>query len=209
MVVSLSLCCLRLEYANWAAEMYPKTPSEVGLWSQTASAGDKVSILILLAGHSLLVLCEMSRAMPQCCILQSLEKAPGYWMLQCHCELSRNAVCWSAQRTSWLKSGRLRGGSKGTLHHWSDANLFSACLWLRVMDCPVMSYPRCTRALRRPEFNSSPGHLKYGPQEWEQPICGPIPHFKGFLWGWYGTSIGMEVPLLGVPGISLDIDYRL
>ena len=41
-----------------------------------------------------------------------------------------------------------------------------------------------------------------GPPSHKLPI--PFPYFKGFLWEWYGSSMGMGVPLLGVPGISLD-----
>ena len=35
----------------------------------------------------------------------------------------------------------------------------------------------------------------------------PFPYFKGFLWEWYGSSMGVGVPLLGVPRISLDLTW--
>ena len=38
-----------------------------------------------------------------------------------------------------------------------------------------------------------------GPPSHKLPI--PLP----YLWEWYGSSMGMGVPLLGVPGISPDI----
>ena len=41
-----------------------------------------------------------------------------------------------------------------------------------------------------------------GPPSHKLPI--PFPYFKGFLWEWYGSSMGMGVPLLGVPRISLE-----
>ena len=40
------------------------------------------------------------------------------------------------------------------------------------------------------------------PPSYKLPI--PFPYFKGFLWEWYGSSMGMGVPVLGGPGISLD-----
>ena len=46
------------------------------------------------------------------------------------------------------------------------------------------------------------GRGKLKPPSYKLPI--PFPYFKGFLWGWYGSSMGMGVPLLGVPRISLD-----
>ena len=36
----------------------------------------------------------------------------------------------------------------------------------------------------------------------------PNEGFKQFLWEWYGSSIGIQVPLLGVPGISLDTNNK-
>ena len=32
----------------------------------------------------------------------------------------------------------------------------------------------------------------------------PFPYLKEVLWKWHGSSMGMGVPLLGVPGIPLD-----
>ena len=46
-----------------------------------------------------------------------------------------------------------------------------------------------------------------GPPSYKLPI--PFPYFKGFLWEWYGSSMGMGVPLLGVPRISLDFTVEL
>ena len=41
-----------------------------------------------------------------------------------------------------------------------------------------------------------------GPPSHKLPI--PFPYFRGFLWEWYGSGMGMGIALLGVPGIFLD-----
>ena len=52
-------------------------------------------------------------------------------------------------------------------------------------------------------------YKKYWVFLWGPPIVGPpshklpipVPYFNGFLWEWYGSSMGTGVPLLRVPGI--------
>ena len=44
-----------------------------------------------------------------------------------------------------------------------------------------------------------------GPPSHKPPTS--FPYFKGFLWEWYGRSMGMGVPLLRVPGIFVDYIY--
>ena len=46
-----------------------------------------------------------------------------------------------------------------------------------------------------------------GPLSYKLPI--PFLYFNGFLWEWYGSTMGMGVPLFGVPGISLDVKICL
>ena len=48
---------------------------------------------------------------------------------------------------------------------------------------------------RDPQARGTPGPHK-------PPIS--FTYFKGFLWEWYGSSMGMGVPLLQVPGIFVD-----
>ena len=54
------------------------------------------------------------------------------------------------------------------------------------------------------------GKIQGPPSTWDPPgpISGThtIPILPGIrTWEWYGSSMGMGIPLLGVPGISLDL----
>ena len=62
----------------------------------------------------------------------------------------------------------------------------------------------------QPRVNSFGWKISSGtPKDVGPPSHKRDPYFKGFLWDSYGSSMGMGVSLLGVPGISLDNSHFL
>ena len=108
-------------------------------------------------------------------------------------------------RTQIVKSCRLSSQKAGTQ---SGGNSWEKCLNASRASGPCRSltfyYSFPTWLLERIPLllGFFQGPSLVGPPSHKLPI--PFPYFKGSLWEWYRSSMGMGVPLLGVPGISLD-----